>query len=98
MVAVPSKITARVIQQPEYVDADTYGVWKRLNLWRLWDYWIELSPDNNEDTSSEFDDFARTQWDVYCATAEENDEVARVFRTNDEAAAFEAGVPARGEI
>jgi hypothetical protein len=69
MVAVPSKITARVIQQPEYVDADTYGVWKRLNL-----------------------------WDVYCATAEENDEVARVFRTNDEAAAYEAGVPARGEI
>jgi hypothetical protein len=98
MVAVPSQITARVIQQPQYVHADTFGVWKRLNQWRLWDYWIELNPDDEEGTSSDFLDFAKSQWDVSCAVLEENDEVARVFRTADEAAAYEAGVPARGEI
>lgn len=98
MVAVLKPITQRVITSPQYVRADTYAVWHRLNLWRLWEYWEELNPGDDEGTSSEFKDFAKSQWDVYCATLEENDEVARVFSTADEAAAYEAGVKTRGEI
>lgn len=103
MVAVLAPITKRVIQQPKYVAADSFGQWLRLNHMLCWDYWCELDDGEGKDAErqgafAEFHEFAKSQFDIHCAVLEENDEVARVFRTADEAAAYEAGVRSRGEI
>lgn len=99
MVAVPAQITQRVITRPDYVAAPDFATWERLNHWRLWDYWIQLE-DDQEGTSSSFLDFAKVQYDL--ASTEETDDEADVdsrrFRSSDEREAYEAGVPARGEI
>lgn len=100
-VTVPAPITQRVIQQPQYVHADDLNVWHRLNQWRLWDYWEALNPGDDDGSSSSFTDFVKSQWDVYCASLEtdEDDEPApRVYRNRDERDADEFGVAARGEI
>lgn len=101
MVAVIKPITARVITSPNYAKGHDFAHWLRLNHILCWDYWSELDDGNDEERPgafAEFHDFALSQYDVHCAVLEENDEVARVFRTADEAAAYEAGVPSRGEI
>lgn len=102
-VAVPTPITQCVITKPAYVAAPDYGTWLRLNQPACLDYWEQLDDGDAERPGqiSEFLAFAKSQYDVFCATAEEEeDEEAppRLFRSTDEAAAHEAGVRARGEI
>ena len=110
MVATPELITVRPLQRPQYTWADDFGVWFRLNHSACLDWWRRCEQELDADperpgASDEFRDFAECQYDLHRAAverengADEADEDApRIFRTRDEAAAYEAGVLARGEI
>lgn len=100
MIAVLKEIEQRPIRLPNYTRAESFAQWLRLNQMLCWHHWSEIDDGDEERIAAfaDFLDFAKSQYEIHCATLEENDEVARVFRTADEAAAYEAGVPARGEI
>lgn len=100
-IAAPAKITKRVIARPTYFEASSFASWQMKNLPALLSYWEELDPEE-PGNAMEFTDFAKSQYDIFCATPlqeEENEEAPpRLSRSSDEAAAYEAAVPARGEI
>src|SRR5688500_4227057 len=104
MIAAVQQITVRPMERPRYTWADDYGTWFRLNHFVCREYWNRCEQELGADPerpgeSDEFRDFAECQYDLHRAavqrengTDDEEEGPARIYRTSDDAAAYEAGV------